>query len=372
MKIGFDLSQTCNLKTGCGWTADLLIRALVDLAPDAYFHLYHQFGTWLNDDVSAGTHLKRTNVTEPFSSMSAVEAREIWKQVQKLGTSLPGDPDLVHSNNFQAPRTGRAKLVYTVHDVSFWLNPQYATETTRVFCRDGISAAVTRASGFLFFSQSSKEEFERIFPWVCNQKGIETSVSHLASRFPNAKEPRRPTSNSIWLVVGTVEPRKNYEQLLDAFDLYWRRSLKKRRLVIVGRKGWQSQQVHARIQSMEKRGLVIYRGYVEDRELLYLFQNAFALIFTSHYEGFGLPIVEAMSQACPVITRKSTSLPEVGGDAAIYYQDQTDDLIDRMLLLEEDSQAYFKASQCALRQAGQFSWLNTARKVLELYNKVVN
>jgi hypothetical protein len=114
VKVGFDVAQTCVDKAGCGWLADLLIKALVDLAPEIDFYLYHQFGTWINEDVSAGTHLATAGVREPFRSMSPRHASEIWNQIESGGKSLPGDPDIVHSNCFQEPSTGREKLIYTV------------------------------------------------------------------------------------------------------------------------------------------------------------------------------------------------------------------------------------------------------------------
>ena len=117
--------------------------------------------------------------------------------------------------------------------------------------------------------------------------------------------------------------------------------------------------------------MVNYLGYVEDKRLWELYKNAFGLVFPSHYEGFGLPVVEAMSQACPVITRKNTSLPEVGGEAAVYYDDTTRDLVQQMLRLEEQSRLYIELSERALAQARRFSWAKTAAKVLELYEQVL-
>jgi glycosyltransferase involved in cell wall biosynthesis len=372
VKIGFDVAQTCVDKAGCGWVADLLIKALVDLAPEVEFYLYHQFGTWINDDVTSGTHLARAGVREPFTSMGPGRAREIWNQVESAGKSLPGDPDVVHSNCFQAPATGRAKLIYTVYDVSFWAKPELTTEANRLVCQRGTLEAISRASGLVFISESARNEFERILPDLCEKRGIETTVALLASRFPQVERSRQQVPAAEWLAVGSLEPRKNYEQLLDAFESYWEQSRKKRRLVIAGGSGWKSERLRARIGTMEKSGLVNYLGYVEDARLWELFKNAFGLVFPSHYEGFGLPIVEAMSQACPVITRENTSLPEVGGEAAVYYDDTTRDLVQQMLRLEEQSQLYIELSERSLAQARRFSWAKTATKVFELYEHVLS
>jgi glycosyltransferase involved in cell wall biosynthesis len=370
VRIGFDVAQTCVDKAGCGWVADLLVKALVELAPEADFYLYHQFGTWINDDVSSGTHLARAGVREPFTTMSPGSARAIWDQVERAGKSLPGDPDVVHSNCFQAPSTGRAKLIYTVYDVSFWANPELTTEANRLVCQRGTLDAISRASGFVFISESTRQEFERLLPGLCEKRGIETTVALLASRFPLIGEARQRVPDSEWLAVSSLEPRKNYEQLLEAFEIYWERSARKRRLVIAGGQGWKSEALRERIRVMEEKDMITYLGYVEDTRLWELYKNAFGLVFPSHYEGFGLPIVEAMSQGCPVITRKNTSLPEVGGDAAVYYNDSTKDFVEQMLRLEEEPKLYLELSQMALNQARKFSWPRTAEKVLQLYEQI--
>ena len=372
MRIGFDVAQTCVDKAGCGWVADLLIRALVELAPEVDFYLYHQFGTWINNDISSGTHLARADVREPFASVSPGRASEIWDQVERAGNPLPGDPDVVHANCFQAPSTGRAKLIYTVYDVSFWAKPELTTEANRLVCQRGTLEAISRASGLVFISESTRKEFERILPDLCERRGIETTVALLGSRFPHVEKSRQQITAAAWLAVGSLEPRKNYEQLLDAFESYWEQSRKRRRLVIAGGSGWKSESLRARIRKMERNGMVNYLGYVEDTRLWELYKNAFGLVFPSHYEGFGLPIVEAMSQACPVITRKNTSLPEVGGEAAVYYDDTTRDLVQQMLRLEGQSQLYIELSERGLAQARRFSWAKTAAKVFELYEQVLS
>src|SRR6202040_3233804 len=115
-----------------------------------------------------------------------------------------------------------------------------------------------------------------------------------------------------------------------------------------------------RITEMERRGLVRYLGYVSEETLNRLYLESFALVFPSHYEGFGLPIVEAMSQGCPVITRRNTSLEEVGGSAALYYDDNVEDLLETMIQLENQPELYLQRSKLVLDQARKFDWDLTA------------
>jgi glycosyltransferase involved in cell wall biosynthesis len=371
IRIGFDVAQTCQDRAGCGWVADLLVREMVKMAPHSKFFLYHQFGEWTNADTTKGTHIESENVEEPLRSLTPREARRIWQSVATGGEALPGRPDIVHANCFQAPRVGLAKLVYTIYDVSFWICPEYTTEANRLACQRGVLEAIERAAGFIFISQSSLDEFERVFPDLLEEKEKKYSVALLASRFEAAPSARSAAPGGGWLAVGSLEPRKNYQRILDAFEIYFAKSLVKRPLTIAGGKGWKSEDLHRRINELQRRGLVQYEGYVDDTRLRELYADAFALIFPSHYEGFGLPVAEAMSQACPVITRKNSSLSEVGGLAAIYCDDDEAEIAEAMLRLERDQSYYLTVSQASLAQANRFGWSKAAGKVLSLYDQLV-
>jgi glycosyltransferase involved in cell wall biosynthesis len=371
LKIGFDVAQTCHDRAGCGWLADLLVKEMVKLAPQHQFYLYHQFGNWINQETRKGTHLENSNVSEPFCILSPDEAWRIWRAVEDGSESLPGEPNIVHANCFQAPRVGSAKLVYTIYDASFWVCPEFTTEENRLVCQRGVLDAIGHAAAFIFISKSSLNEFERVFPGLLEEKGIKYAVALLASRFEPATHARKTVPAGNWLAVGSLEPRKNYEMVLNAFERYFEQSAVKRRLTIVGGRGWKSENLHARIRDLERRGLVTYEGYVEDLRLRELYSSAFGLVFPSHYEGFGLPIVEAMSQACPVITRKNSSLPEAGGTAANYCANDEREIADAMLRLERDDSYYLTTSRASWEHARSLSWSAAADKVLKLYDALV-
>ncbi|MBV9999026.1 MAG: glycosyltransferase family 4 protein [Verrucomicrobia bacterium] len=371
MKIAFDVAQTCSPKAGCGWVADLLARALVEVAPEHRFLLLHHFGTWLNPEIKAGTHIHAANVEEPMARYSVAEAREFWAEVAGGRRTLPGEPDIVHANCFQAPVAGPARLVYTVYDVSFWVCPEFTTEVNRLVCQKGTLDALNRAAGLVFISEYSRLEFERLFPGVCERRGIQTVVALLASRFPPLERSRARAVTGPWLAVGSIEPRKNYDLLLDAIELYWQQSHVRRPLAIAGGTGWKSEGTRARIKSLKKEGMVRYEGYVDEERLQKLYRESFALLFTSHYEGFGLPLIEAMSQGCPVISTRNTSLPEVGGDAVLWCErSDATELASHMLALERSPGLQLALSEKGVNHALYFSWEATARKVLQLYRLI--
>jgi hypothetical protein len=100
--------------------------------------------------------------------------------------------------------------------VSFWAYPEYTTEENRLICQKGTLEALFRAAALVFISQSSRDDFEKLFPGLCDRRKILSTVALLASRFPHVSGPRRGIDSGGWLAVGSLEPRKNYDILLDA------------------------------------------------------------------------------------------------------------------------------------------------------------
>jgi glycosyltransferase involved in cell wall biosynthesis len=124
---------------------------------------------------------------------------------------------------------------------------------------------------------------------------------------------------------------------------------------------------------LRRAGAIQHHGYVSDSELQRLYREAFAFVFPSHYEGFGLPVLESMSQACPVISARNSSLPEVGAEAVCYWEGKSAGMLaEAMLRLEEDEGMYLRLSREGLQRARLFSWEKTALKLREFYNQVVS
>ncbi len=371
MKIGLDVSQTCTPRAGCAWYADSLTRAMIELAPDDQFFLYHQFGTLINQDTSGGTFVTAPNVTSTFTDVNAAEAGRIWRSPEELVIKT-GAPDIVHAMSFRAPRVPGAKLVFTVYDVSFWAMPEFTTEENRLACQYGVLEALRNADGFVFISQSSHDEFERFLPGWLETNRKPWIVTPLAPRSAITALPPPAASERYWLAVGSIEPRKNYETLLDAFEIYWQVSRLRLPLRIAGGRGWKSDRLHQRMSSMAKAGMVEYLGYVPDQELPRLYAGAQALVFPSWYEGFGLPVVEALAQGCRVISSDRTSLKEAGGDAVLYFSpDCPEQIVSVMLRLEADAALRDDLRHRGLRHVARFTWDRTARDTLMFYQTVI-
>lgn len=367
MRLALDIAQTSVERAGCGWYADALARALsVECAGRHELILYHHFGDWVNESCEQGTDLPTARM--PLRQLTAAEARAVWRDPAH---PLLGRPDLVHATSVRLPRVQGAKLVFTVHDVAYWAVPEFTTEANRVACQRGTLQAVERADGLIFISESARGEFARFLPGWLERSGVHHTVVHHGPR-----ETPRPTgvaesgaAEPYWLAVGTLEPRKNYAALLAALPEYRRRSARPAELVVAGGGGWMSEALKLELRQLEEAGAVRYLGYVDDARLADLYAGAKALLFPSWYEGFGLPILEAMSQGCPVICSDRTSLPEVGGEVARYI-DPGDprSIAEAMLALEANGPP---ARELLLAQAARFSWQRAAAETLAFYERVL-
>ena len=181
-------------------------------------------------------------------------------------------------------------------------------------------------------------------------------------------------SSSYILSVGTIQPRKNYTLLIEAFAKYCKKTQNtKTDLVIVGKKGWLYDQI---LTSPKKFGIedrVKFLSFVPDSDLPSLYKNALCFCLPSLYEGFGLPVLEAMAAGCPVVVSNSSSLPEIAGKAGIYVDPQDVDSVVKGIdtaVKEKDTAEGKKRIHMGLDQVHKFTWEKAARKTLEVLKEV--
>jgi len=371
MRIGFDIAQTCGPKAGCGWVADCLAREFLRVSPQHEYIWYHHFDSWINPNTDGGPVFD-ARVATPFHGVSADDARAQWQTIRRTG-QMPGRPDVVHAHSFNAPKIKGARLVFTAYDVSFWAHPEFTTDLNRLTCQRGVLDALAHADGFYFISEHARSEFDRMTGGWLQESRRPTLVHYLAPRHAAPSEGWRKGLDGPWLSVGSLEPRKNLDFLLDAYRIYAEKSRIVRPLRMVGGSGWMRESLLGRISRWPHRGSVFYAGYVPDSDLLDEYRAAFGLTFPSHYEGFGLPVLEAMQQHTPVICGRVASLPEVGGDAAIYA-----DIVDpekfaaAMLALEDDEATYRRRSAASVAQSSKFTWEGLVGALEAFYARLVS
>jgi glycosyltransferase involved in cell wall biosynthesis len=380
MRIGFDVSQTAERMAGCGIAADQFFRHLVQASPSDVFIPYPVFGNYRNPHFAAATRPDGPNVVTDQFHLSWAELNRAWDAPAGDVRAFLGHPDVVHVNNFCFPLDFPIPVVYTLYDMSQIECPEYHTERNRLTCFNGLFDASLHADRFVAISEHSRTRFLKWFPHVAPER---VSLVYLAAR-PSIAAPLTGEEvdsvlrkfdlvpDGFWLAVGTIEPRKNYGFLLEVYaQLIARLPGRVSSLCIAGNAGWIESSLAPRIRQLGLDDHVRCLGFVDDAELAALYRACFAFVYPSLYEGFGLPVVEALACGAPVIAMRSTSLPEVIGGAGMLVTPRSSAAyLDAMkqLVLEPSRRAELRAA--APQQAARFSWQRSAAALLDLYQSV--
>ncbi|WP_263970717.1 glycosyltransferase family 4 protein [Leptolyngbya sp. KIOST-1] len=174
------------------------------------------------------------------------------------------------------------------------------------------------------------------------------------------------------LFVSTLEPRKNVVRLIQAFDQLKTQHQINHQLVLVGQKGWQFEPIFEAIAASPWRHHIRHLDYLSDAEVAYCYQNADVFAYPSLYEGFGLPVLEAMTLGCPVVTANTSSLPEVAGDAALMVDPTSvEELAEALGRVIGDRALRQTLIERGYQQADQFSWTRTAKSTLAAYRSLL-
>lgn len=278
-----------------------------------------------------------------------------------------------HGTNYYLPKfAGRS--VVTIHDISVFKLPDCHREDRVKFLRKETALALRRAAAVITVSEFSKREIMAQFNWPAERIYV-TPLASAGIFYPRPDteltpllKPSRLLPGGYCLYVGTVEPRKNLGVLLDAYErlpAYLRGLFP---LVIAGHSGWNNRALLDRIRRAAREGWLRYPGFVPDSLLPALFAGARLFVFPSFYEGFGLPVLEAMSSGVPVICADTASLPEVAGNAAAMFAPQDTERLASLIAMGLENREWRAAArENGLRQAARFSWEACAELTLRAY-----
>ncbi len=374
MRIGFDISQTGALKAGCGYFAESLIRALSDLDTDNEYLLYPAFGTqfWDPNHKRATWHATQKNVHRGPEGMSHKACVALWRSDPAQLTAAIGSPDVIHANNYFCPRNLSARIVYTLYDLVTFDYPDYTTEANRLVCTDGLLDAAVHADMMIAISEATRTRFLELFPHYPSSRvrtvypASRFSVGQAVGMLPDGLE-----HDGFWLAVGTIEPRKNLRRLVRAYAVLVQEYPQTGPLVIAGGSGWLEDNFDAYIGELGIAARVRRLGYVSDEELAALYAGCHAFVYPSLVEGFGLPVLEAMSLGAAVITSNRSSMPEIAGDAALTVDPADDaEIASAMRQLANDHLLRARLRDDATARSRSFSWQSAAQQVLRVYHEV--
>lgn len=289
--------------------------------------------------------------------------------------------DVFHGPSFMLPvfKPKGTKCVITVHDLTFLRYPESFTFETKLYYKLFFRQSIKNADMIIADSQATKDDIMLYYHVPKNKikviyLGVDKAFTPVADKFHVAKVQKKyALPKKFFLFTGLLSPRKNIEGVLRAFnslniDLY-----KEYHFVIVGGKGWLYDPIFKYVEEHNLKERVHFTGYIDEGDLPVFYTLAEALVFPSFYEGFGLPILEAMACGCPVITSNISSMPEVAGDAALLVDPKnTQNILTAMEKIVSDKELRKKLVEKGYEQAKQFTWEKTAEETLALYKQVAN
>lgn len=310
--------------------------------------------------------------------------RRVWNYVPiRYNWLFNDESDIYHFFNFIVPPRIKGKVITTIHDMTYVLYPETMDIRNLKRIKNDIQYSVNRADKIITVSESSKKDIIKFLS--VDEAKIEVVYNGVEydkfnkSYSEDEKSKIRVKYNlqeKYILYMGTLEPRKNIESIIEAFSLFKREntsSSKNTKLVIAGKKGWLFESIFNLVNKLNLKDDVIFTDYIDENDKSIIYNMASLFVFPSLYEGFGIPVLEAMASSVPVITSNVSSLPEVAGDAAILVEPKDIKSIakymDKVLADKELRNNLIKKGH---EQAKKFTWESSTKKLVNIYRDLYN
>jgi glycosyltransferase involved in cell wall biosynthesis len=375
MKICIDVSAAVHRRAGLGRYAQELTRALVAQGEHEYTAFYHQRG--------------QAHLEPPIDRMPQLGTRfsvKPWRLLTML-THFSGVPlmerkfrrfDLFHATEHLLPQLRNVRTVFTLHDLIFHFDPGSHLPLNRMYLNLMMPRFLREASAIIAVSESTRRDAVSVYGVPADK--IHVIAEGVDARFKPVTHPGRlahvrntyELPQQFVLFVGTIEPRKNLTILFEAIASRRERGLPTWKLVIVGKPGWLYEPIYRRVAELGLQDSVHFAGYVGDHDLPALYSAATLVAMPSRYEGFGLPVLEAMACGTPVISSNTSSLPEVAGEAALLVPpDDTRAWDEALTRVMSDDALRVSLRERGLAHAARFTWEQAARQTADLYCRTV-
>ena len=351
MKIGIDIRPTLKRKTGIGKYTFNLIKAIAEVDAGNQYCLY-----------------SRKKILDFKRHLPELPGENFSHHVDYFkkgpGRILP-DVEVFHTSSYDLEKPKKAKFIVTIHDVIIKAYPHAHTEGTIKESDEKLRRVLGEADILVADSHNTRSDLIKFY-------GVDEERIQVIYPGVNISHGRRgATHNEEYILfVGTLEPRKNVDGLIKAFDCLKKEHNVKHKLYIAGMKGWMFEDIFKAYEESDFKRDIIFKGYVRDDELADLYQNASVFVYPSFYEGFGLPIIEAFSYGTPVVTSKTSSCGEIAGDSALLVDPsnykEIGEAISRLVNNESIRREFCEKG---IKRARGFSWDRTAREFVNLFTQ---
>lgn len=374
MRIAFNARILQAPRTGIGQYVAELATALCQ-EPDVHLSLFHGWG-W-SSQLPQAAMPGYSRLTPLLRQVPGAYRARRWMEQKRFDQGRSQAIDLYHEPSLW-PLSFDGPTVMTLHDLTHVRYPETQPPARLKEIERRLTRAVEQAQVIMTVSQFIADETRQYFGLPAER--VRVAPLGVSARF----HPRAPETidrvlkthgleaGGYFLCVGTLEPRKNLPLALRAHAELPESIRQAFPLVIVGMSGWQQSQLNDELKSAMASGHVCLAGYLPDEEVAHLLAGARALIFPSLYEGFGLPVLEAMASGTPVITTRCSAMPEVAGAAGNYCEtDDPQGMRDAMCRLIEDRLHWQACREAGLQQAALFSWERCAKVTVQAYRQVL-
>ena len=369
MRIAFDGSTLRPHRTGVGYYTEHLLRHLAE-------------GLSRGDELIVLSNAPVETTTPMPGHVRVMQdsrrlPRMLWMQTRVPGMLREIGADVAHYTNGMMPLASRVPSVVTIHDMSLRLLPGFHPPRRVLLNRPLMDYAARRADAVITVSENAKQEIVQLY--ALDPRRVHVIYEAAAPQFKpvtDAAELDRVRrtyglTERVILYVGTIEPRKNLPILIDAFATRRRSGDLDHQLVCVGPYGWMSRGVDDLIARSRVADSIAFTGYVPFKDLPALYSAAEVFVYPSMYEGFGLPVIEAMACGTPVVTGRAAAVAEVGAHAVQQVgQIDADTLGEALVSLTRSPRRRAELSAAGLARARAFSWMRAAHQTLDLYRDV--
>ena len=377
LKVIIDATPIAPKPSGVGYYVTNLIIALHGLQEIQNFQLgiayQPSLKNWLRRDLSFPPEISHypnlSMLPLPVRLYNLLLASSFQPALTYFEQCL-GNADVIHGTNYSVYPCKQSLKVMNIYDLSFIKYPQYTDAVVKAYHKQ-IKKNLQWTDLVLTISESSKQD-------IINYLDVEpnkVAVTPLASRYlSNQKELPAVSydfSRPYLLFVSTLEPRKNIITLINAFNHLKQRYKIEHNLILIGQKGWQYKPIFQAIASSPWFDCIHHLDYLPDELVVLFYTKADVFVYPSYYEGFGLPVLEAMTLGAPVVTSNTSSLPEVAGDAAVLV-DPKDviSLAEAILRVVSDRKLRNELIIKGKAQAKLYSWERTAKETLNAYKTI--
>lgn len=314
--------------------------------------------------------------TNKYFEYKIIPGAFLWSQIYlPIYLYFHKSIDVYFSPAHYLPRFCPVPQVVTIHDLAYLYFPEDFIKKDLWQLKNWTKFSVNKASKIIAVSKTTKKDITKNYGVDENKisvvyNGYEKTAGAKTSAVKYSDTDLARTAEvklkKYILFVGTLQPRKNLEILVDAFAKFIQTN-KDFKLVIVGKKGWLYKNIFKKVKTMNLQGKVIFTDHVTDEELIWLYKNAFCLVLPSLYEGFGIPVLEAMSYSCPTVLSMTSSLPEIGDDASLYFDPKkSDDLLEKLNSLKNNTKLRKELILKGRQRIKDFSWEKCGEQTLEV------